>query len=58
MRKWYSVLFMTLFAHQVLAQTASEGKEPSSVGVVIVGLLLLIVVFVILYNRQKRKFND
>jgi hypothetical protein len=47
MRKWYSVIFLTLFAHQLLAQTAAEQKEPSSVGVIIVGLLLLIVVFII-----------
>ncbi|HMR18513.1 MAG TPA: LPXTG cell wall anchor domain-containing protein [Sphingobacterium sp.] len=58
MRKWYSVLTLTLFAHQVLAQTGDEEKQPSNAGVVIIGLLLLVVVFIILYNRQKRKFND
>lgn len=58
MKKWYSVLSLTLFAHQVLAQAGSEEEQPSNVGVVVIGLLLLIVVFIILYNRQKRKFND
>lgn len=48
MKKWCSVL----------AQAATEGKEPSGIGAIIIGILLLIVIAVILYNRQKRKFND
>lgn len=58
MRKLGSILFLSLWAFLGWAQDGqSVQKEGSSLAYIIIGAILLIIVVLILYNKQKRKFN-
>ncbi len=52
------MFFLTLLAKLVAAQSGDEVEKASPTGAIIIGGLLLIVVIFMLYNRQKRKYND
>ena len=51
------MFFLALCAHAALAQSEKVEKD-SPVSAIIIGVLLLIVVIFMLYNKQKRKYND
>lgn len=59
MRKWHSVLFLMLLSNIGWAQSGKNlNQSQSSTMFIIIGALLLIVIVFMLYNKQKRKFND
>ncbi|WP_196940518.1 LPXTG cell wall anchor domain-containing protein [Sphingobacterium pedocola] len=58
MSKWKSVLLLTLLANAAWAESTEVESTSSPTGFLIIGGLLLLVIIFILYNRQKRKFND
>ncbi len=59
MRKWLCglILFGSVFGS--VAQTMNENEaEHSPISYVLIGIGILAVVIIMLYRRQKRKFND
>ncbi|WP_181182494.1 hypothetical protein [Sphingobacterium lumbrici] len=58
MSKWKSVLLLTLLANTAWAESTEVEQTNSPTGFLIIGGLLVLVIIFILYNRQKRKFND
>lgn len=58
MRKWHSVWCLMLLANMVKAQSDNETDKQSPTVFIIIGIVLLVVVVFMLFNRQKRKYND
>ncbi len=59
MKEWLCVLVLTGLLSNLVAQTtAGERAESSPTGYVLIGIGLLAIIIVMLYRRQKRKFND
>ncbi|ERJ59578.1 hypothetical protein [Sphingobacterium paucimobilis] len=58
MRKWHSVFFLMLLSNMGWAQTGSGSEQTSPTVFMIIGLVLLFVVVFMLYNKQKRRYND
>lgn len=58
MRKWNSLFFLMLLSNLGWAQDVNESSKPSSTGYIIIGGILLVIVVLMLYSRQKRKYND
>lgn len=58
------VAFIILFSYYftTLANAnqdiATDGHETSPTAAIIVGAIVLVAIIVVLYRRQKRKFND
>jgi len=49
--------YFTLIA-QATQHTPTDGHETSPTAAIILGAILLIAIIIVLYRRQKRKFND
>ncbi|MFD2555807.1 FeoB-associated Cys-rich membrane protein [Sphingobacterium tabacisoli] len=58
MRKWHSVFFLMLLSIKGWAQTGSGSEKTSPTVFIIIGLVLLVIVVFMLYNKQKRRYND
>lgn len=54
--------FIFLFSYLALFAQANqdipEGHETSPTAAIIVGAILIIAIIIVLYRRQKRKFNE
>ncbi|WP_434369957.1 hypothetical protein [Sphingobacterium spiritivorum] len=57
MRAWLLILMMGI-ANFVFAQHETDGQDHSTLGYLVIGLILIAVVVFTLYNKQKRRFND
>lgn len=58
MNKWKSVFVLTLLANRAWADSGIAEQKNSPTGYLIIGGIVLLVIILILYNRQRRKFND
>ncbi|EEI89755.1 hypothetical protein HMPREF0765_4660 [Sphingobacterium spiritivorum ATCC 33300] len=57
MRAWLLILMMGI-ANFVFAQHETDRQDHSTLGYLVIGLILIAVVVFTLYNKQKRRFND
>ncbi|MCA5005111.1 hypothetical protein [Sphingobacterium bovistauri] len=58
MRKLGGIFFLSLWTSLGWAQAEQPVEHRSSTGYIIIGAILLVGVIIILYNKQKRRFND
>lgn len=58
MRKWHSVFFLMLLSNMGWAQSGIDSDQQSPTVFIIIGIVLLVIVIFMLYNKQKRKYND
>lgn len=61
MRKWSSVILMMLissYSWAVENSPAPDQQDKSSIAMVGICTLLLVLIAVVLYRKQKRRFND
>ncbi len=57
MRAWFLILMMGV-ANLGFAQNERDLQDHSTTAYLIIGLILIAIVVLTLYNKQKRKFND
>ncbi|MFZ4863005.1 hypothetical protein ACL9RF_12565 [Sphingobacterium sp. Mn56C] len=60
MRKWQTALFLMLLSQLGWAQTQEgyEAEHGSPTAYIVIGALVVIIAIFMLYNKQKRKYND
>jgi membrane protein DedA with SNARE-associated domain len=59
MRYWVGVLMLcTIGCQFAFANSFVENKPDKSPTIIILGVLVLLVIFIMLIKKQKRRFND
>jgi len=60
MKKWNVLVLLQVVSFVLVAgdSTTANASEGSAIAYLLIGLIVLIAAAFILYNRQKRRFND
>lgn len=59
MKYWIGILTLCIAAKQnAFADNLIKDESNQSITAILLGVLVIIIIFLMLYRRQKRRFND